>query len=198
MQRTKSSYSSFVHSTGTLLIIISLVGFLYTYGPILKEELTFRLNRLFNRQTKIEVVDPHFSLIIPSIGASGKIVSLVDPNNQTEYLDALKNGIAHAKGTAYPGQGKTIYLFAHSTDTSINFARYNAIFYLIKELRNNDEIEMYYEGKKYTYQVFDKKIVSPTDVSYLNEQNPTEQLILQTCYPPGTTWKRLLVFAKKV
>ncbi|MCD8484243.1 sortase [Candidatus Woesebacteria bacterium] len=26
-------------------------------------------------------------------------------------------------------------------------------------------------------------------------QTEREQLILQTCYPPGTTWKRLLIIA---
>ena len=90
-------------------------------------------------------------------------------------------------------------MFAHSTDSPINIIRYNAIFYLLRELDRGDEIEVYFAGVKHRYIVTDKKIVEPTDVQYLTPTNneSKEQLILQTCWPPGTTLKRLLIFAEK-
>ena len=144
--------------------------------------------------------DTQFSILIPKIGANANIVPNVDPSNEEEFLDALQIGVAHAKGTVFPGQKGNIYLFAHSTDNWWNVGRYNAIFYLLKDVQIGDEVIVYYQDVRYNYEVTDTKIVDPTDVSYLvNSQNqPEETLIMQTCWPPGTTWKRLLVFAKPV
>ncbi len=54
-------------------------------------------------------------IIIPKIGAQSGIVSEVDPYNKAEYLKALSGGVAHAKGTALPGELVNIFLFAHSS-----------------------------------------------------------------------------------
>jgi LPXTG-site transpeptidase (sortase) family protein len=76
--------------------------------------------------------------------------------------------------------------------------RYNALFYLLKDLTIGDKVIVYFQDVRYNYTVVDTKIVDPTDVSYLvdAQKSPDETLIMQTCWPPGTTWKRLLVFAK--
>lgn len=142
-------------------------------------------------------VDTNFSVVIPAIGASAKVYPNVDPSNPDIFLPILKKGVAHAKGTALPGQKGNIYLFAHSTDNFWDVGRYNAVFYLLKDLNPGDEIAIFYQNKRYNYYVTGSKIVDPTDVSYIvDAKNQTkEQLILQTCWPPGTTFQRLLVFA---
>ena len=57
---------------------------------------------------------------------------------------------------------------------------------------------MIYQGTRFNYKVTESRIVDADDVSFITEaQSGEEQLILQTCWPPGTTWKRLLVFAKR-
>jgi sortase A len=204
---------------GNALIIFAFLGFLLTYGPILQIELGYRVTRLVEpKQTEpvtaggfeavlnkavmgeIEgVPDPAFSLIIPKIHAKSKIIANVDAASESAYLEALKNGVAHAKGTVLPGNPGNIYLFAHSTDSPLNILRYNAVFYLLRELEINDEVYIYYQGIKHRYLVTDKKIIEPTDISYLSPYSPDqrETVILQTCWPPGTTFKRLLIFAKK-
>lgn len=215
--RPRFFYTSHLLSKfGSLLIFISLAGFLLTYGPILKVEVGYRLSRMFYAQPKgsfgdllinkglLEetegVPDPQFSLSVPKIHAKGKIIANVDPSSESDYFAALRQGVAHAAGTAFPGEGKTIYLFAHSTDSPINILRYNAIFYLLKELAIGDEVDIYYGGVKYRYRVTDTKIVDPTATTYLTKENEQGQelLILQTCWPPGTTLRRLLVFAAKL
>ena len=141
--------------------------------------------------------DTDFSILIPKIGASAKVFSNVDPSNQDEFLPILMQGVAHAAGTVFPGINGNIYLFAHSTDNFWDVGRYNAVFYLLKDLTKGDEVVIFYKNKRYNYIVTGSKIVSPSDISYLvNSQNQDkQQLILQTCWPPGTTWQRLLVFA---
>lgn len=138
-----------------------------------------------------------FSVVIPKIGANEKITPNVDPSNEKEYLDALKHSVAHAKGSALPGLGGTTYLFAHSADNFWDVGRYNAVFYLLKDLELNDEISVFFNNKRYNYTVYDKKIVDPSEVEYIaSNLGQGEKLILQTCWPPGTAWKRLLIFAK--
>jgi len=202
---------------GSALIIFSILGFTLTYGPIIKTELNYRIVKLLNRNNSSrgsfgdilvqtlagnidQIPDPNFSLIIPKINASSRVIPNVDPGNEAEYMAALKQGVAHAKGTYLPGGKGTVYLFAHSTDSPINIVRYNAVFYLLRELEAGDEVIVYFAGVKHRYSVTDKKIVEPTDTAYLMPENPLnkELLILQTCWPPGTRFKRLLIFAEKL
>ncbi|MCR4330095.1 MAG: sortase [Candidatus Roizmanbacteria bacterium] len=152
-------------------------------------------------QTKEEVIvpaDTEFSIVIPKISANSLVEANVDPSNYDEYIGALKKGVAHARGTALPGDSGHMYLFAHSTDNMLNVSSYNAVFYLLYKLEPNDRIYIFYKNKKYAYKVIDKSIVDPTQVEYITKQSSKPFLTLQTCWPPGTTLKRLLVFATPV
>lgn len=142
--------------------------------------------------------DTRFSIIIPKIGASAKIYPNVNPSNDKEFLPILRKGVAHASGTVFPGMEGNIYLFAHSTDNFWDVGRYNAIFYLLKDLEPGDEIAIFFENKRHNYVVKSSKITSPSDTGYITNAQKTKKkvLILQTCWPPGTTWQRLLVFAE--
>jgi len=141
--------------------------------------------------------DPNFSVVVPKIGANARIIPHVDASNEDAYLAALKKGVAHVEGTAYPGEGGHIFLFAHSTDYIWNVGSYNAVFYLLYKLEKGDEINLYYKGQRYVYIVVEKKVVDPSQVEYLTRKTNKEFLTLQTCWPPGTTLKRLLVFATR-
>lgn len=149
-----------------------------------------------NTEQIIRPPDTDFSLVIPAIGASTKVFPNVDPTNEQEFLPFLQSGIAHAKGSVFPGFQGNVYLFAHSTDSWWNVGRYNAVFYLLKNLTAGDDIHVFFEGARHDYKVDKLLIVDPRDTSFIaREQRGNEQLVLQTCWPPGTTWKRLLVLA---
>lgn len=191
------------------LIGIGIAIFFFIFGSVIKEEVVYQSNRASGVTYSIDAVETwsfqrpinapniNFSIIIPKLNTTSAIVGDVDASNQGEYLKALKKGVAHAKGTAYPGEVGNVYLFAHSTDTIFNVGKYNAAFFLIRHLEEGDEIDTYYKGRLYKYKVFDKKIVEPTDTQYLGTLPEGEKtLTLQTCYPPGTTVKRLVVLAK--
>jgi sortase A len=141
--------------------------------------------------------DTNFSILIPRIGATAKIFPNVDPSNENQFLPILMKGVAHAAGSVFPGMNGNVYLFAHSTDNFWDVGRYNAVFYLLKDLKKGDDVVIFYKNQRYNYVVTGSKIIDPSNVSYLvNSQNQDkQQLILQTCWPPGTTFQRLLVFA---
>ncbi len=141
--------------------------------------------------------DVNFSIVVPKIGAAEAITPNVDSSNKEEYLRVLVHSIAHAKGTAFPGVNGTTYLFAHSADNFWDIGRYNAVFYLLKDMQVGDDVYIFFQGKRYNYQVYDTKIVDSSDTDYIDAKlGEGERLILQTCWPPGTDWKRTLVFAK--
>lgn len=215
-----------VRSLGTVMIGVSTVILLYLSAPFLALELRQQILRItdpllsnaaltsipgFTRSISptipdwIEEVpseDKLFRLQIPSIQIDIDVQANVDPSNPVEYEPVLETRVAHAKGTGFPNQdggiNKSIYIFAHSTNGSWNITRYNAQFYALKDLEYDDEIVVWYWGEEHRYRVISSDIVEPNDTSYLEPQLDTELLILQTCWPPGTTEKRYVVVAEPI
>lgn len=172
---------------GNLLILISIFILIFIYYPIISLYIS-------PPQTRVALEESGFSISIPKINAKAPIISNVDPWDKDAYRESLKKGIAHAKGTALPGERGRVFLFAHSSDYPWNLTRYNTIFFRLNELKEGDEIIIYKDNKNYTYLVNKKIEVWPNEVEYLKKTSEDE-LILQTCIPIGTDLKRLLVFA---
>jgi len=201
-----------------VFIFGGLVGLLLTLSPFIYLEGKYRLNSFSKKEIvqvhptsagesfqalakapNVQILQPvntDFSVIIPKIGVNSPVIANINPYDDNQYQKALKEGAAHAAGTYLPGQGGTVYIFAHSTDYLWNVPHFNAIFYLLKEVNSGDEVDIVYQGKRYIYKVTNKVIVSASSISYLRPKGEGEELVLQTCYPPGTTLQRLLVFAK--
>ena len=143
-------------------------------------------------------VSTEYGIVIEKINANARIIPNVNPVDERQYVKALTGGVAEALGSTHPGENGNLYLFSHSTDAPWNIIRFNAIFYLLRELENGDKVIIFYKDKRYDYIVFDKKIASPTDVSYLTNRYEMPVLTLQTCDPPGTLLNRLIVRAKLI
>lgn len=199
-----------IFSIGNILFLLSVVYFIYLYWPLSKAMTIYFINKnQFAGTKQIEYVAPQpsvdksdFSIQIPKIFAAAKIAADVSPFNKDEYLKVLNtNAVAQAKGSSFPGEGlgKTTYIFAHSTQQGFNSVRNNSVFYLLGELQKNDPIFIKYDGKVYIYKVYNQIVVDPSQVEYLQySEKDKELLLLQTCWPIGTDWKRLLVFAQLV
>ncbi len=202
---------------GSCFLVAAISGIILFFAPIVSQETTYQLRSngviekpnfdtiaLAKAQETSEIqdeasqlgLDSAFSIVIPKIDARAHIIANVDTANEKEYLDALTQGVAHAKGTYFPGQGKPIFLFAHSTNASFNVARYNAVFYLLSKLEKGDRIIIYFSDKRYTYEVSEKQVKAANDTSFLYDATNEEKLYLMTCTPPGTIWKRLFVIAE--
>jgi len=185
---------------GLILLASGLLLVGLIYSPVIREEVKYRLTTIkssFQESKETMPLDKDFGLVIPKIDVNVKVFANVDAQNPKEYLPLLAQGVAHAKGSLLPGQEGNVFIFAHSTDTSLNASRYNAVFYLLNKLEKEDEILVYYQQQKYTYKVVEKKIVSPEKLNDYLKTLKGKTLTLQTCYPPGTTINRLLVVAKE-
>lgn len=184
----RNKNKSILSHIGNGFIIISLIGLLYTLYPLLRLSL-FPKNESLPPNTTT-------SIAIPKIHALSPIIENVDPWNESLYKKALQKGVAQADGSSSPEEGGTVYLFAHSSGLPWEQTRFNTIFLKLGELRTGDSIELLWHGKKYHYSVYDRKVVSPKEITYLRNTQK-KLLILQTCTPIGTDWNRLLIFAKR-
>jgi LPXTG-site transpeptidase (sortase) family protein len=204
------------------LVLGSLAGMILTMLPVAAMEIKYQLD--VNRESLIVNRDQSavsdsrlavnespagpandleaFGVHINKINAHSVVVPNVDANDPKIYMEALKNGVAHALGSGLPGVessiNRSIYLFAHSTSAPSLVSQYNAQFYLLHKLETGDEIEIVFWNKNYKYRVTDKKTVAADDTSFLQPQTDKEILILATCTPPGTTWKRLIIVAERI
>lgn len=203
-----SGNSKYIFYIGTLILLVAIGYFVYLYWPLAKSIIAYNnikgsaaTNVDIKKEIESQSPPEEFSIKIPKIGAVAMVKTNVSPFDKKEYLLVLeKDVVAHAKNTGLPGEkDRAIYLFAHSTRQGLPTVRNNSVFYLLGELRKDDPIFINYNGKVYGYRVYDQKIVNAIDVGYLSYgEKGKEILILQTCWPLGTDWKRLLVFAERI
>ena len=156
---------------------------------------SFNLEDWLNQRGITSIPNNNFSLIIPKININTEVIPSVNLADKNATQKALKSSVIQAKSSSSPGQPGTTYIFGHSTNSPWNIKLYNAIFYSLKDIEKGNEIVVIYKGKPFIYQVEEKKIVSAGDFQYLTNPLGEEKLVLLTCWPPGTTWKRLLVIA---
>ncbi len=183
---------------GFVLLALGLGGFAGPFLPMLRLESSYALAQVLPTPTPSPApvaVTNEFRLVIPKIGVNAPVIANVDPGNPGQYAKALETGVAHASTSFLPDEDGTVYLFSHSTNYDWFVEDLNAVFYLLKNLEAGDEIEMYYRGKQYTYILREKRVVKPSEISYLVPQSGKKSLILQTCWPPGSVAERLLLFA---
>jgi LPXTG-site transpeptidase (sortase) family protein len=179
---------------GFSLIAISLILLIYIFAPVANVEINYAINK--PKSSEIKQIDKDFGIVIPKINASAKIIAQVDPYNSNVYQVALSKGVAQAKGSTFPNQIGNMFLFSHSSANLLDATRYNSVFFLLSKLEKNDKIDIYYKKIKYEYKVKEIKIIDAKEVSYLSSVSKTKTLTLMTCWPPGTTLKRLLIIAE--
>lgn len=189
-------------------ILLALVWSLYLYLPLVRVIVAYSVAKPIEitapepMVTGNEELSTEYSITIPKIMAYASVTKNVSPYDKSKYLSILKDGVvAQAKGSsdAGSGTGTTTFIFAHSTEQGWQAVRQNPVFYLLGQLENKDIVYINNKGTILTYQVYDQKIVKASDTHYLTYTEPdNEILILQTCWPIGTDWKRLLVFGKRV
>lgn len=166
---------------GNFFIILSLFGFIFTYWPIIS---------FYIHNPELKPPNPNESVIqIPQIKASSKIIDDVSPFEKSQYEEALQKGVARF-GNLY---------FAHSSLPPWEMTRTNTPFLFLDKLVVGDEILIFENNEKKIFRIYDKKIIYPDNLSDIQKlEADNKRLILMTCTPLGTDFKRLLIFADLV
>lgn len=138
-------------------------------------------------------------LIIPKINVQLPVVYDVSSTQEEVIQQALDNGVTHYPGTSMPGQKGNTAIFGHSSNNIFNPGKYKFAFALLKDLVPGDVFYLTYEGRVYTYSVYDKRVVEPHETWVLgNAPDKVATATLITCDPPGTTINRLVVWAEQI
>jgi sortase A len=120
-------------------------------------------------------------IVIPKLKVDAPIVGDVT-------WEALKKGVGHLPGSAYPGERGNLYLAAHNDI-------YGEIFRHLDQLEPGDEYFIYGAEQKFRYVVKEKRIIEPDAVEVMW---PTTEPVatLQTCYPYLIDTHRLVVIGE--
>src|SRR5258706_839702 len=131
---------------------------------------------------------PSYFLSIPKIHIKNAVIS-------TEDTNLAKHLISIAGSVVPPDLGSAI-IFGHSTLPQLfNASDYKTIFSPLYLLSPGDVIIATVGNVSYTYKIMSIHVVDPGDTSLLIQQRIDSTLILVTCTPPGTIWKRLVISA---
>ncbi|MEI8143690.1 MAG: sortase [Candidatus Berkelbacteria bacterium] len=144
---------------------------------------------------QIEQIDNN-SLSIQTTGIKAP-VSWRTPNDTDTINANLKKGVVHLEGTALPGEKGNVFLAGHSSDYIWSAGSFNGIFSLNNKLIIGDIIHIKYQDKDYLYTVSEKKTVKPTDIAVM-KSDATSKVTLSTCWPLGTSLRRLIIVADQV
>jgi sortase A len=137
-------------------------------------------------------------IIIPKINVEIPVIYNVDTISNNAVEDALENGVVHYADTALPGQDGNGVIVGHSSNNIFNPGKYKFAFVLLSRLDDGDTFYLDYGGVRYTYEVYQKEIVSPNDVGVLGDTNKPATFSLITCDPPGTSINRLVVVGQQI
>lgn len=156
-----------------------------------------------NVNLDVEIMPYENRLVIPKIG---KNIPLVDVDSRRGTLDflnlenlfmkELEKWVLRYPGTAKPWENGNVFIFWHSSNYAWEKWDYNDVFALLDNLEFWDEIIIYYNQKKYTYIINEKKVVKPGNVKILDRDDNKKELSLMTCWPIGTSINRLITFAE--
>ncbi len=133
-----------------------------------------------------------FYITIPKLGINKAKVETASTDLNPE------NSLGHYNGSALPGEVGNAFVYGHSVLPAFyNPRNYKTIFSTLDNLEEGDKFQVMYDDKTLNYVVTSKRSLSPKDVNplevlkpdYLNEST----MVLMTCTPPGTKFKRLLI-----
>lgn len=152
----------------------------------------------------IDITPYENRIVIPKIGRN---IPLLDVKQQTVsgpselediFMKDLEKWVIRYPGSAKPWDTGNTFIFGHSSNFPWLPGDYNDVFALLNELDAGDKIIVYYKQKKYTYEVGEKNVIKPWDISILKKGNENSGLSLMTCWPVGTTLNRLIVSASLI
>lgn len=142
-------------------------------------------------------------LVIDSIGVDAPIVfGAID--NDVIY-DRLSEGVVHYGSTAKPGNPGAAIILGHSSAYPWYRGDYGAVFALLSKLQVGDKFYVQYEDNRtFVYEMTGSVIFNPFVKDDKSEQLAQMEaadgssLILISCYPVGTNFRRIAIQARQV
>jgi LPXTG-site transpeptidase (sortase) family protein len=141
------------------------------------------------------------ALIIDKIGVHAPIVFNVSNDNDAIYK-RLEDGVVHYSDTARPGLPGVSIVLGHSSAYPWYKGDYGAVFALLSKLNVGDRFYVQYEDNRtFVYEMTQSIIFNPfakDERLAALESAPGSTILLISCYPVGTNYKRIAIQATLV
>lgn len=144
-------------------------------------------------QENIEKINYHpgpNSISISKINIKAPLIQATG-STQTELNSSLNQGVILYPGSALPGENGEVFLSGHSSTYIWNKTPYGQVFASLNHLEAGDIVSLFYNNYQYDYRIIGKEILLPNQVKISGGSEP--RLTLMTCWPVGTSLKRLIV-----
>ena len=145
----------------------------------------------------MEIYPSDNRIFIPKINKNVPLVSVPNHKNwkslENTIQKGLQNGVVVHPVSRDPGQLGNFFVTGHSSYYAWDRGKFKDVFALLHEVDPGDQVEVYWEGKKYVYLMREEKVVPPTQISVLNQPKNKSILTLMTCTPVGTNKNRLIL-----
>ena len=136
-------------------------------------------------------------LYIPRINKNVPLITVPNHQNWSQLekniQGGLQEGVVVHPISHTPGNFGNFFLTGHSSYYQWDPGRFKDVFALLHEVKVGDNIEVFWEGKKYIYRIKHSEVVPPTAVEVLNQPKDKFLLTLMTCTPVGTNKNRLIL-----
>lgn len=185
---------------GLVAVIIIMFGFFNErfIAPLVTPSKTVTDTPIIVDPVASNKVGPEQKVIIPKINVEVPVVYNVNTIDEKQIQNGLKDGVVHFALSAVPGQNGNVAIVGHSSNNIFNTGKYKFAFVLLSRLQEGDIFMLNYNGQRYTYKIYLKKIVKPNDVSVLGPTDKVATATLITCDPPGTALNRLVVIGEQI
>ncbi len=127
-------------------------------------------------------------------------VPIMWSNDPKDFDKDLQSGVIHYPGTAMPGQIGTTYISGHSSNFAWAKGSFKQVFAVLGKLADNTSFKITVVQKNgkdaiFHYVVTGRKEYSPTDQAQFANSGKSV-VALSTCWPVGSTAKRLVVYGE--
>lgn len=200
--KAKHHFQSLAFGLGMGLLVVLVVMFSFFnerfVAPFITPSKVASSSPMILDPNSSGTVDPAPKIIIPKINVEIPVIYDTPSNQEKDIQASLEKGAVYYPGTAVPGQNGNVVLVGHSSSNIFNRGKYKFAFVLLNKLEVNDTFLLNYNGKRYVYKIYSKKIVKPTETSVLGTADKPATATLITCDPPGTNVNRLVLLAEQI
>jgi len=139
-----------------------------------------------------------FSLEIPSLGIRAPII-LEKSTDPKQIFNRLNDGVVHYEDTPLPGEKGTSIILGHSSAYPWYKGQYGSVFALLGKLKEGDAFFITNGDKTLNYRISQSFVFNPFDkddeqIKHI-ENTEDSSIILVSCWPVGTNYKRIAVKA---
>ncbi len=134
------------------------------------------------------------TIYIPKLDVQAPLV-FVDQET-VNYVDALDQGVVHYPDSDLPGQGISV-LLGHSSPPGWPKIKYDWVFKNVNDLKDGDEVLIFFQGKKYVFKVSDRYFLDKgQELPFELRDSDQSKIVLISCWPPGKDYRRIAIVAE--